>query len=295
MKTSAFKTILDSNNRSTICDLLALETGLSKGRIKTAMIQGAVWIRKKGGKRRRIRRATFIPRIGDQLELHYDESLTTINPPQARLIMDRRNYSVWYKPAGLLTCGTSYGDHCSLERQAEIAFSCKRPVFPVHRIDREADGLVMLAHNRKAAATLSKMFRKNGIEKRYRIEVLGNLTSRRRPGVIDIPLDGKKAVTEYSPVEYRPDSNTTIVDVVLKTGRLHQIRKHFNDIGFPVMGDPRYGRRNKNSSGMKLTARALEFVCPFAGQRIHIDLTGLQSPSLQPKAPVSGSHRCSDV
>ncbi len=55
------------------------------------------------------------------------------------------------------------------------------------------------------------------------------------------------------------EQNQTSVEIELKTGRLHQIRRHFHKIGFPVMGDPRYGMNNKNDSGLKLCAAKLSF------------------------------------
>ena len=79
-------------------------------------------------------------------------------------------------------------------------------------------------------------------------------------------LGGKPAITEYKAVSYDPPSNTTQVDVIIRTGRKHQIRRHFEMIGFPVMGDPRYGEGNKNTEGMKLTATVLEFECPISGK-----------------------------
>jgi tRNA pseudouridine32 synthase/23S rRNA pseudouridine746 synthase len=63
------------------------------------------------------------------------------------------------------------------------------------------------------------------------------------------------------------------VDVIIRTRRKHQIRLHFEMIGFPVMGDPRYGEGNKNTEGMKLTATALEFKCPCSGKLKIFDLS----------------------
>ncbi|HLT22061.1 MAG TPA: hypothetical protein VKZ84_01395, partial [Bacteriovoracaceae bacterium] len=59
----------------------------------------------------------------------------------------------------------------------------------------------------------------------------------------------------------------SLVEVEIKTGRLHQIRKHFEMIGHPVLGDPKYGKGNKNKDGLKLQAYALEFRDPFDRQK----------------------------
>ncbi len=50
---------------------------------------------------------------------------------------------------------------------------------------------------------------------------------------------------------------------MIRTGRKHQIRSHFEMFDHPVIGDPRYGEGNKNKEGMQLAATALEFQCPF--------------------------------
>jgi tRNA pseudouridine32 synthase/23S rRNA pseudouridine746 synthase len=247
----------------TACDLLARRTGLSKGRIKEAMTKGAVWLRKRKGKLQRLRRATANVQPGYRLAIHYDESLLALVPPQARCLSDQGHYSVWEKPAGLMAQGTQHGDHCALLRQAELFFRPQRQVYLVHRLDREAAGLMLIAHSREAAMELSRLFQNNLIAKRYQVEVLGNILN--RPGNrIDLPLDGKAALTEYEALSYDPATNTSKVVVRIKTGRLHQIRRHFDLIGHPVMGDPRYGTGNKNKKGLQLVADQLRFICPFA-------------------------------
>jgi len=69
-----------------------------------------------------------------------------------------------------------FGDHCSLLRQAELFFKGSRKVFLVHRIDREADGVMLIAHTKEAAARLSELFQKKLIAKEYHVVVLGDLT-----------------------------------------------------------------------------------------------------------------------
>ena len=92
------------------------------------------------------------------------------------------------------------------------------------------------------------------------------MAEKKPEGIIRIPLDGKPAIIEYKTISYEPSSNTTLVDVIIQTGRKHQIRRHFEMTGFPVMGDPRFGESNKNTEGMKLIATALEFECPFSSK-----------------------------
>src|SRR5690606_8635717 len=112
-----------------------------KGRIKDAMNKGAVW-HKRGSKTRRLRRATQILSAGDELALYYNPDVLALVPPAPVLLADESQYSVWIKPAGLLAQGSQEGDHCALLRLAELALG--RPVFLVHRLDREAAGLMLI-------------------------------------------------------------------------------------------------------------------------------------------------------
>jgi len=82
----------------------------------------------------------------------------------------------------------------------------------------------------------------------------------------------KPTVTDYEVEVYESEKNTSTVRVSIRTGRYHLIRRHFEQIGHPVMGDPRYGRGNINTDGMKLKAMALQFRCPFKRRTINFDL-----------------------
>ncbi len=266
------KTILKGDPR-TLRDVLASHSGLSKMRVKRAMNLGAAWLQRPGTTMRRVRRASTPVKPGDVVALYYDESILNGEPPAAGCMRDLERYSIWYKPAGLMTQGSRYGDHCSLTRQVELHFRQARPALPVHRLDREVSGLVLIAHDRKAAARLSELLRSGRIAKYYMVWVRGDLNQRRDGGKIDLPLDDRPSSTWYEVLQYDPLSDQSRARVQILTGRRHQIRRHFDLIGHPVMGDPRYGRGNKNRTGMRLCAHALAFECPLGYGRIAIEIT----------------------
>jgi tRNA pseudouridine32 synthase/23S rRNA pseudouridine746 synthase len=256
-------------------DLLSQRAGLSKGRVKDAMNKGAVWITRRGEKgQRRLRRATTTLRSGDLLRLCYDEKILAAEPLEPRLIDDQGGYSVWDKPAGLMSQGSDFGDHCALLRLVERWVKPGRQALLVHRLDREARGLVLIAHGRVTAAALSRLLQQRALEKRYRVQVRGELSRRAgERGEIERALDGKAARTRYQVCAYDPERDVSTVDVEMESGRRHQIRRHLDAIGFPVMGDPRYGRGNKNRDGLRLVASGLAFTCPLRGRAVRYSLT----------------------
>lgn len=244
-------------------EVLASLSALPKGRIKDAMNKGAVWLQR-GKQQKRLRRATTALQAGDKLELHYNPDLLALTPPAPVLLADEKHYTVWLKPPGLLAQGTREGDHCSLLRIAEQQL--QREVFLVHRLDREASGIMLIAHSGKAAAALSALFAregKDGIDKRYRVEVRGEIDAQ---GEIDLPLDGKPSLTRFTRISYDAQRNSTVVNVELVTGRKHQIRRHFAARGHGVLGDPQYGTDNKDPRGLQLQATELRFLCPLTRQ-----------------------------
>jgi tRNA pseudouridine32 synthase/23S rRNA pseudouridine746 synthase len=272
MQSRVFKKIVSADDHGNACDILSKFSGISKSRIKRAMNQGAVWHQGKTGRERRIRRATFEVRTGDRITFYYNEKILSCTAPQSHCVKDFTDYSIWFKPAGLMTQGTRYGDHCALARHAQIHFKSRREVYIIHRIDRETAGLVILAHNRKAASRFSSLLQSRKVKKCYSAWVRGDLRRFGDHGEIDSPLNGRKARTRFRFIRYDKENDQSLIDVNLITGRFHQIRRHFEIIGHPVMGDPRYGKGNKNISGLQLVAKRLLFECPFGNGPIDIQI-----------------------
>lgn len=249
---------------TTLAEYLARESGLSKMKIKDCMNKGGVWLRRPGAKENRCRKANTKLTSGDQVALYFEQDILDIKPLAPNLIADFTTYSIWDKPAGLLSQGTRFGDHCSLLRLTQHAFSPCRKTFLVHRLDREASGLIVVAHTPKAAAALSHLWQTRQVHKEYEITVKG-IFDQRDTGNITLPLDGKEANTCYQSIDCDHTHRTSRLLVTLHTGRLHQIRRHFAMIGFPVIGDPQYGTGNKNTEGLALRAVHLKFPCPLSG------------------------------
>ena len=252
-------------------DLLQQATGLSKQRIKQAMTQGAVWMTR-GRNTRRLRRAKRVLRAGDEVHLYYDAKILAEIPPEAKLIADVGGYSVWQKPRGLRSQGSKWGDHCTVVRWAERHLQPERSGFIVHRLDRAAEGLILVAHAKSTAAALSALFRNREVEKRYRALVAGNFSSQANPKRVNQALDGKEAISECSLIEINDDGSCSLVEVRIETGRKHQVRRHLAALGHPIIGDRLYGTGKDDGVDLQLTAYLLAFQCPVNDERVEYRL-----------------------
>lgn len=251
--------------QQTALDLLAEGTGLSKQRIKDAMNKGAVWWTLKG-KTLRLRRATKMLVKGSKIQFFYDQQVLARKPETPRLILDATHYSIWYKPAGMLSQGSQWGDHCSILRWVEV--ETQRECFLIHRLDADAAGLIIIGHNNQAAAKLSTLFQARDMRKFYQAWVVDDCELPDGALTITHELDGKSAITHVKKIGVA--NNKTLLDLHIETGRKHQIRRHLANIGHPIVGDRLYGV--KSNSGLQLLAYRLEFICPFTGQPLMVEL-----------------------
>lgn len=252
-------------------DLLHQITKLPKQRIKLAMQQGAVWITR-GANTQRLRRAKRRLRIGDEIHLYYDTEILDEQAPEPELIADSGDYSVWNKPFGLRSQGSKWGDHCTVVRWAERHLKPERPAFTVHRLDRAANGLILVAHTKTMAAKLSALFRNREVTKYYRALVNGDFSSQPNPLRIEQAIDGKDAISEFSFQESVDDGARSLLDVTIETGRKHQIRRHLSGLGYAVVGDRLYGTGATDGVDLQLAACKLAFVCPLSGSPVEYSL-----------------------
>ena len=145
----------------------------------------------------------------------------------------------------------------------------------VHRIDKDTAGLLIVAKNDAAHAFLSNQLADHTLGRKYYALVLGVIPENegkiiapigrdqkfRQKMAVDL-LRGKEAETHFKVIERFKDS--TLVECALKTGRTHQIRVHMAYIGYPVIGDPIYGKGNRKmyDEGQLLFAHEIHFIHP---------------------------------
>ncbi len=201
------------------------------------------------------------------------------------------------KPAGVAVHGGSGISHGVIEllRQA-------RPGAPmlelVHRLDRETSGVLLVAKKRSALTRLQEQFRQRETGKTYLTLVPGQWPSRQK--VIDMPLqrylvpngqgegerrvrvvgkddpDGQRAITLVRVA--RLVGGFSLLEVTIKTGRTHQIRVHLSSLGYPIVGDDKYGNFERNREWHKaglqrmfLHAWRLQFIHPQTLRPVNLE------------------------
>ncbi|TYK66385.1 RluA family pseudouridine synthase [Colwellia echini] len=241
---------------------------LSNSELKKAISKGALWLTPATNKKQtqRLRRVKKPLNIGDELHFYYNNAVLSTTVPPARLIADLTDYSVWYKPYGMLSQGSKWSDHCTIARFAQLNLPNERPAFIVHRLDKAATGLILIAHTKKAAQALSAMFEHHQLVKIYHIIVHGNHSGRSQPEIIKQEVDQKPARSTFNCLAYDKTLDRSLIQVKIDSGRKHQIRIHAASIGMPVVGDRLHGIADENEVlDLQLCAVSLAFDCPLTG------------------------------
>lgn len=204
----------------------------------------------------------------DKIEIYLPKELENIKINLDKVYEDE-NILVINKPANIEVTGKN-----SLTELINKQYTnCEFKPQPCHRIDRNTTGLVMFAKNEEALEILLEKFKKHEIEKHYLALVYGIPNKREERLEAYLFKDNKKAqvyisdtfkkgyqkiITKYTVLEKRKD-NTALLDVEIETGRTHQIRAHLSHIGYPIIGDGKYGKNEIN----KQFGKKYQMLCSY--------------------------------
>ena len=245
-------------------------------------------------------KATHNPRAGDTIEITFPDARPAEAQPEdipLDILFEDKSLLVVNKPAGLVvhpaagheehTLVNALLDHCagSLSGIGGVA----RPGI-VHRLDKETRGCLVVAKNDETHLALSEQFSTRVVKKIYHAILCGVVprdageihaaiarhpTHRKRMAVRD-DNDGRAAHTSYAVLEKLPFA--TYVEAQIHTGRTHQIRVHFQHLGYPVAGDDTYGAKankelkeqtNYAAPRVLLHAKELTFIHPRTQKEKH--------------------------
>ncbi|WP_180674118.1 RluA family pseudouridine synthase [Helicobacter sp. 13S00477-4] len=211
-------------------------------------------------------------------------------------------FAIYDKPAKLLVHPKGYSKDFSLCDDIKSRFG--KEANPVHRLDYETSGLIMISIKKSYEASLKMLFAKKQIQKIYLALVEGNI---KKPQKINLPIrnpnksdkykdlgirslispEGKISITQIVPIHYNKYTDTTLLKIIPITGRTHQIRIHLSAIGHKIIGESLYGVNEKTArdylenksliidktSILRLHAQRLSFVY----NNIHYDIKSHQN------------------
>jgi len=186
-----------------------------------------------------------------------------------KIIYEDSDIIVINKPSGMVVHPAPGHENRTLVNA--LLFHCKdlsgindvlRPGI-VHRLDKDTSGLLIVAKTNKSHMKLVEMFQKREIKKYYKALVIGKVIPEKnkieskigrhkinRLKFSSFTNHGKIAITNYKVEKYY--NNFTLLDINIETGRTHQIRVHFSEMGYPLVGDYLYGEKKNKKSITKI-------------------------------------------
>lgn len=229
---------------------------------------------------------SYLLKNGDKINLYSPEEKELKIKPEViplDIIYEDEYLIVVNKPAGMIVHPA--GKICSGTLVNALLYHCKdslsgisgiiRPGI-VHRLDKNTSGLMVVAKNNLAHLDLSQQIKNRQITKKYIALVHGNIKD--DSGIIDAPIgrniknrkkmaviegNSREAITQFKVL--KRFLNYTLLEIIIHTGRTHQIRVHLAFIGYPVVGDQVYGHRKQELTinRQALHSHILGFVHPL--------------------------------
>lgn len=209
---------------------------------------------------------------------------------QVEIIYEDNDILVCHKPAGMATQTRRLGQQ-DMESYLKN-YRARKGETPyigvVHRLDQPVEGVMVFAKNPKASSSLSKQIRERQIGKHYYAmsssclqtcaategNLLDYMITDKQKNVSSIVDEGtpnsQKASLDYKII--KSDNSGTCFDITLHTGRQHQIRLQLSHLGFPIIGDKKYGGA-ESQQGLMLCSYKLEFSHPATKKNIEFSIT----------------------
>lgn len=244
----------------------------SKSSLKKAIKKKLVLVDEKPGTT-----ATFISG-GEQITIYSDEQKgSTKNFVYPLEVIYEDNFlAIINKPAGILVSGNTFKtiDNALVQNlKTSTASDACRPR-PVHRLDYETTGVLLVGKTKQAIVFLNQLFETKQVEKRYFAIALGKMKT--SEGFIENEIDQKPSSSYFRIVQTVNSSrfiHLNLLELIPKTGRRHQLRKHLAEIGHPILGDQKYGIEGLilKGQGLYLHSSSLQLMHPFTKEILYVE------------------------
>ncbi|MGD0821769.1 MAG: RluA family pseudouridine synthase [Desulfomonilia bacterium] len=222
---------------------------------------------------------------GQQVVINWSKVLQESPHRGMKILYEDPYLIVIEKPPGLLSIATEKENERTAFRILSDQLKKTNPkgrIFVVHRLDREASGIMMFAKDKETQQLLQHAWDEDVIERSYVVVVEGlipqehgTITSWLKENKALVvyssptPGDGKKAITHYRVI--KKNIICSLLEVKLQTGRKNQIRIHMKDLGHSIIGDKKYGGRENPMKRLGLHARVLAFRHPMTGKELRFE------------------------
>ena len=208
---------------------------------------------------------------GDSITVYITDDILFGSSIKFEKVFEDDNIIVVNKPAGVEVTGPQ-----SLSSMLTKMYGFS--ILPCHRLDRNTSGLTLFAKNQQSQNILFEKFKNHEIEKHYFCIVYGipkekhkiltaylfKDTKKSMVYIKDSPKKGyQNIITEYTVISTNLSDNTSILEVILHTGRTHQIRAHLAHIGYPIIGDGKYGINEINKKFKSKTQELRSYILKF--------------------------------
>lgn len=218
---------------------------------------------------------------GDTVELPKSEEVSQYKPSYRTcdVLYEDRYLAVLFKPRGVKTHPNELHETNTLMNHAVYTLEAEY-VEPVHRLDQETKGVILVAKHPLVKKMLDHMLAERDIKRVYIARV--DTKKLIEPQTIDLPIEKMRSErNKYSVSERGKDAITHIIsahvgpeycelEIELETGRTHQIRVHLSHIGYPVIGDTLYG--DAVLRDLQLFSYRIQFIHPILQKEILVEL-----------------------
>lgn len=221
---------------------------------------------------------------GDRVDIHSRVATNEVKMSGVTILHEDDAIIVIEKDAGLLSIASDKERQLTAYRQLTTYVQNIQPknrVYIVHRLDRDTSGIMLFAKSKEVQQKLQNTWHETVPERTYIALVEGSvkkggtitswLTENKSFMVYSSPYpnEGKKAITHYKVV--KQNRHLSLLQVNLETGRKNQIRVHMKEIGHPVVGDKKYGARDRSLGRLGLHAHAISFTHPTTGEALRFE------------------------